>query len=117
MPPIDGLCSSVRRAVIVITAGPADVSTVVGVMASDASTGAFVSTAAALRAIAPNETSATTPRAVTVVAATDRRRRAPTVGTRRNRRSPSRCIGSPIGPKWGRMSPYRPEVDELLRVP
>ena len=77
VPPIEGLVSSVRRAVTVTETGPADASTVVGVIASDTSAGALVSTAAPLRAMAPNENIATTTSAVAVAATTDRRLRAP----------------------------------------
>ena len=76
VPPIDGLCSSVSSAVIVTTAGPPDVSTLVGVIASDTRTGALVSTAAPLRPIAPKVTTATRQRAVEIATTTDRRLRA-----------------------------------------
>ncbi len=76
VPPIEGLVSSVRRAVTVTTAAAADVSTVVGEIASETSTGALTSTAAPLRPVAPYDTTASRSRAVVAAATTDRRLRA-----------------------------------------
>jgi hypothetical protein len=82
--------------VIVTTAGPAEVSTVAGLIASDARTGAFVSPAAALSAIRPSETTAKRSTTVVAAAITDRRRRAKS--PRRGRGSTGiRCTIGRIG--------------------
>ena len=76
VPPIDGLRSSVIRAVTVTTAGPPEVSTVVGVTVSDRRTGRVRVDRGDARAIAPSETNAKRRAEVAVAATTDRRRRA-----------------------------------------
>ena len=112
VPPIDGLRSSVRRAVIVTTAGPDDVSTVVGVIASDDEHGRVRvdgGPAAGDRPERARPRPAT--RAVAIAATTDRRLRA-TIASRSARTGRA---SSPIGPKRGRDE--RPGLDDLLRVP